>query len=125
MTNAESQVRWAAKNPEYIRQWRIANAKRIAKVRKEWIKKHPEAGTYSHMLSRCYNPKCNRYKWYGAKGVKVCPRWRESFTNFLNDMGPKPSKKFSIDRINPYGNYEPLNCRWATVQQQAENRRLK
>jgi hypothetical protein len=74
------------------------------------------------MKNRCYNPNVRQYKNYGGRGIKVCDRWRNSFTAFLEDMGPKPSKKHSLDRINNIGDYEPGNCRWATVKQQNNNR---
>ena len=74
------------------------------------------------MLARCHNPKHCSYKYYGGKGVKVCARWRKSFKNFLNDMG-KRKNGTSIDRVDPFGHYEPGNCRWATPQQQQQNRR--
>ncbi len=60
---------------------------------------------------------------YRARGITVCDRW-ESFENFLADMGQRPSRSHSIDRINNDGNYEPSNCRWATKKEQSDNRRL-
>jgi hypothetical protein len=76
------------------------------------------------MLARCENPKNSRYYTYGALGISVCERWH-TFTNFLEDMGMRPDGKYSIDRINVYGNYEKGNCRWATDQEQAQNKRVK
>lgn len=75
------------------------------------------------MIRRCYDPRRRNYADYGGKGVTVCDRWRESSSNFLNDMGPAPSNEHSLDRIDPTGNYEPSNCRWATVAEQNRNRR--
>lgn len=77
------------------------------------------------MLRRCYNPNADNYKWYGGRGVQVCDRWRKSFMAFYKDMGSKPTQKHTLDRIDPYGNYEPSNCRWATPKQQANNTRKK
>lgn len=74
------------------------------------------------MKQRCSNPKTHSYRWYGARGVKVCDRWLDSFTNFLEDMGAKPDGR-SLDRIDNYGDYEPTNCRWATHDQQVDNTR--
>jgi hypothetical protein len=73
------------------------------------------------MKQRCHNPKCSSYKYYGARGIKVCERWRNSFVDFYADMGP--SNGLEIDRINNDGNYEPSNCRWATREQQMRNKR--
>lgn len=71
---------------------------------------------------RCINPNNDRYKDYGGAGVIMCDRWLNSFENFLCDMGEKPDKH-SLDRVNPFGNYEPSNCRWATAKEQQNNRR--
>jgi hypothetical protein len=73
------------------------------------------------MRYRCGNPRSRAYKWYGARGIKVCSRWA-CFENFLADMGRRPAGR-SLDRINNDGNYEPGNCRWATALEQVHNRR--
>ena len=82
----------------------------------------PTYRSWENMLKRCYNENSISYKYYGAKGIRVCARWMESFVNFLADMGVR-RKGTSIDRIDPCGNYEPQNCRWATARQQQRNRR--
>ena len=76
--------------------------------------------TWAGMKARCNNPKNSHYVHYGAVGVKVCERWI-CFENFLADMGEKP-EGMSLDRINPAGNYEPNNCRWANQVEQANNK---
>ncbi len=75
------------------------------------------------MRQRCGNPRNPGWSWYGAKGVKVCQRW-ESFEAFLEDMGDRP-EGLTIDRIDPHGDYEPGNCRWADAETQAQNKRGK
>ncbi len=82
-------------------------------------------GTYSSWLGLrhwCLNHKEHAYKDYGGRGITVCDRWRDSFQNFLDDMGVRP-KDLSIGRIDNDGNYEPGNCRWETDKQQANNTR--
>lgn len=77
---------------------------------------HPLYEVWSEMKRRCLDPRRHNFKWYGAKGVKVCDRWLNSFEAFLEDMGPRPVDEnavpFDIDRIKSDGNYEPANCRW-------------
>lgn len=88
-------------------------------------KDHPLWGVYRGMIGRCELPSVAGYKYYGGRGVTVCERWRKpgGFINWLADMGPRPTPDHQIDRVDPYGNYEPANCRWATRKQQRANRR--
>lgn len=82
-----------------------------------------EHAVWCGMWSRCYgdtSPDIRRV--WRDRGITVCDRWRV-FENFLADMGPRPSARHSIDRIDGFGNYEPGNVRWATRLQQARNRR--
>lgn len=82
----------------------------------------PTANSYYTMIQRCHNPSNPNYKCYGAKGVTVCARWRKSFDSFVEDMGERPDG-MTLDRIDPFGSYHPSNCRWATPEAQAQNKR--
>lgn len=76
---------------------------------------------WNNMLTRCYNPKSDRYLSYGGRGISVCDSWRDRFENFYRDMGDIPSPIHTIGRKDNDGNYCPQNCRWETPEQQSSN----
>ena len=89
----------------------------------------PEHTAWESMIRRCYDPNHQSYRHYGARGIRVCCRWKDSFSEFLKDVGKRPTSavgprsKFSIDRYpDNNGNYEPGNVRWATQKEQRQNR---
>ena len=84
-------------------------------------RRSPTYNSWRMMIARCYLTTQHNYPNYGGRGISVCDRWR-SFLHFLEDMGERPEGK-TLDRINPDGNYEPGNCRWATTKEQAQNKR--
>lgn len=86
----------------------------------------PEYRAWISIKERCLNPNFRCYYNYGGRGISICERWLDAesgFNNFFSDLGVRPSKNHSLDRINFNGNYEPSNCRWATAIEQANNKR--
>ena len=93
-----------------------------------YYKKHgmcnsPEYKIWEAMTQRCHNPNSTAYPQYGGAGISVCWRWRNQFIDFFTDMGHRPSKSHSIDRIDGTKGYYKENCRWATIHEQLRNRK--
>ena len=92
-------------------------------TRTHGLSKTTEFKLWMGMKRRCYDTESISYERYGAMGITVCDRWKNSFTAFLNDMGLVPEKGLSLDRINNAQGYSPENCRWATRIEQGRNKR--
>lgn len=99
------------------------------RARTHGFSKTSEYSIYMGMKRRCYNKNCVAYFYYGERGIKICDKWLYGdkklcgFLHFLKDMGKRPSKKYSVDRIDCNKDYSPANCRWATQKEQTRNSR--
>jgi len=81
-----------------------------------------EYRTWAGVVKRTTNPKSQNWRWYGGRGITISKEWRESFEQFLKDVGAAPSEKHELDRIDNSGNYEAGNCRWVTHLENMHNR---
>ena len=88
-------------------------------------KRSTEQNSWHAMKGRCLNPNNLSYKDFGGRGIRVCDEWRDSFDTFLKDVGPKPSPRHSLGRIDKDGDYTPSNARWETPLEQEDGRRNK
>lgn len=97
------------------------------RIKHGYARKHRKAPEYliwMQMKTRCHNPNDNSFYRYGGRGITVCESWRTSFESFIADMGRRPSKNHSLDRIDNNAGYSKDNCRWATQEEQSFNRRV-
>jgi hypothetical protein len=121
-------AQYRAEHPNRFKLWAKTHRKQESKRHLKWMREHPEMGAYYWMKTRCNNPKTNCWKYYGGRGIKCLI---QSGQEIINAIGPRPTSKHSIDRIDVNGNYETqftapsgvCNIRWATHSQQQLNKR--
>lgn len=88
-----------------------------------WPLYRAEKNSWANAIARCFDARTRGYANYGGRGITVCDSWRRDFWAFLSDMGPRPGRGYSLDRIDVNRSYEPGNCRWATMSEQRRNSR--
>ncbi|RKX92020.1 MAG: hypothetical protein DRZ90_14325 [Spirochaetes bacterium] len=92
-------------------------------VEKHGMSGTPEYTTWRGMVNRCHRTSYREFRYYGGRGITVCDEWRHSFLQFYKDMGPKPFRRATIDRVDNNKGYSPNNCRWVSQKVNNENRR--
>ena len=109
-------------NRLYAYNWPVEKAfGKKAPIKHGFSRTDSEYNAWSDMKARCNTPTHKSYPRYGGRGITVCARWQDSFLNFIEDMGTKPSSELSLDRIDNDGDYEPDNCHWTNQVAQARN----
>lgn len=111
--------------PECSRAWRLSHLQRIDDLQKAWLSRNPEYRTWRSMHDRCTRKNSKQYMDYGGRGIRVCSRWtgKDGYLNFIKNMGPRPSMKHELDRVNNDHGYSPDNCAWRTDWEQSRNKR--
>ena len=101
-----------------------ANLLRLSKDPKaHGLSKTPEYRIWIHIKGRCLNSQDQSFASYGGRGITICSEWQNSFKSFYGDMGPRPGPEYSIERRDNHWGYNPQNCYWATMLNQANNKR--
>ena len=80
---------------------------------------------WNSMIQRCTNPNATNYLNYGSRGINICERWKDSFPNFIEDMGLRPSKEYTLDRKDNNSDYTPENCKWSIWEEQHQDKRIR